>query len=218
MSKFYDWKKDIKEEELNEIVSLINDDGVIIFPTDTVYGIGGNATSQNVISKIYKLKQRPCEKALSILVKNKDEIEKYAYITNEIERKIIDSFLPGPVTIILRKKKNSIFNLLDGSMDTIGIRIPDNKIVKAIVERCNFPIAAPSANISGKPSCIRIEDVVKDFDGKVDAFIDGGECKKNIPSTIIRVDESKINVIREGAVSIEEINKKIYEGVRCQNG
>lgn len=209
MSKLYDWKNVIKDDELDEVVDIIKRDGIVVFPTETVYGIGGNALSENVIKNIYNIKKRPQEKALNILVKNKEEIKKYAYISNELEEEIIDKFMPGPITIILKKRKSQIPDLLTGNNDTIGIRIPDNDIVKKILEKCNLPIAAPSANISGKPSSIKLEDIKPDFDGKVDAFIDGGKCKQNISSTIVKVIDGNIKILREGIISIKDINEKI---------
>lgn len=105
MTKFYDWRNEIKKEELENISNIIKENGVVIFPTETVYGMGGNALSEEAIRKIYSIKERPKEKALNILVKNVSEIEKYAEITNDLERKIINNFMPGPITIILKKKK-----------------------------------------------------------------------------------------------------------------
>lgn len=209
MSKLYDWKDVIKDDELDEIVDIIKRDGIVVFPTETVYGIGGNALSENVIKNIYNIKKRPQEKALSILVKNKEEIKKYAYISNQLEEEIIDKFMPGPITIILKKRKSEISDLLTANNDTIGIRIPDNNIVKKILEKCNLPIAAPSANISGKSSSIKLEDIKPDFDGKVDAFIDGGVCKQNVSSTIVKVIDGNIKILREGIISIKDINEKI---------
>lgn len=209
MSKLYNWKNVIENNELDEVVDIIKRDGIVVFPTETVYGIGGNALSESVIKKIYNIKKRPQEKALNILVKNKEEIEKYAYISNELEEKIIDNFMPGPITIILKKRKSQISDLLTANNDTIGIRISDNNIVKRILEKCNLPIAAPSANVSGKPSSIRLEEIKPDFDNKVEAFIDGGVCSENIPSTIVKVVDGQVKILREGVISIEDINEKI---------
>lgn len=209
MSKIYDWKNIIKDDELVDIVNIIKQDGIIVFPTETVYGIGGNALSKDVIKKIYNIKKRPQDKALNILVKNKEEIERYAYISNIIEKKIIDNFMPGPITIILKKKKSEISDLLTANNDTIGIRIPNNNIIKRILEECNLPLAAPSANISGKPSSIKLEDIKEDFDNKVEAFIDGGVCKQSMSSTIVKVIDGKVKILREGVISIDNINEKI---------
>ena len=198
MTKFYDWRNEKKKEELENISNIIKENGVVIFPTETVYGMGGNALSEEAIRKIYSIKERPKEKALNILVKNVSEIEKYAEITNDLERKIINNFMPGPIC-----------KLITASNDTIGMRIPDNKIVKNILNMCEVPIAAPSANISGKPSPVKIEDTIKDFKDKVDAFIDGGICKESIPSTIVKVIDGKIEILRKGVISIEDIKNKI---------
>lgn len=214
MSKYYNWKEGVTNEELNEVVNIIKDNGIIIFPTETVYGIGGNALSYNVVNKIYEIKQRPREKALTILVKSKEEITKYAEITNEIEMEIIKNFMPGPITLILKKKKDVIIDSVTAGNNTIGVRIPDNIIVKKILERCDVPIAAPSANISGRPSSINLEDIIKDFDGKVDALIDGGVCKEKIASTIVQVCNGDIKILREGVISINDIIKKLNKGVK----
>lgn len=209
MSKYYDWKTVINNTELNEVVQILKKEGIVIFPTETVYGIGGNACSCNVIKKIYNIKQRPQQKALTVLVKNIQEIEKYAEIKDEIEKKIINNFMPGPITIILKKKSSSGLDTVTANNETIGVRIPDNSIIKTILEKCDFPIAAPSANISGRPSATKLEDAKKDFDGKVDALIDGGECKEKVSSTIVQVIDGKIEILREGTITVEEIKKKI---------
>lgn len=108
MSIYYDWKKEIKDEELKNVGKVLRSDGVVIFPTETVYGIGGNALSENAINRIYEVKKRPINKAVNIFVKDKSEIVKYAEIRNELEEKIINNFMPGPITIILRKKESKI--------------------------------------------------------------------------------------------------------------
>ncbi len=209
MSKYYDWKDRIVDDEIDEVVNIIKNDGIIVFPTETVYGIGGNALSCNVVNKIYDIKKRPRQKALTIMVKNMQEIKKYAYITNEIEEKIIKNFMPGPITLILKKKENSMLDLVTSDNSTIGIRIPNNVIIEKILNKCEVPIAAPSANISGEPSSINLESIIKDFDGKVDALIDGGECKEKISSTIVRVDNGEIKILREGVITLNDINKII---------
>ena len=209
MTKSYNWKKGINTNELDEVIDIINSNGIIIFPTETVYGIGGNALSENVIKHIYEVKNRPSQKPLSILLKSKKEIEKYAEITSDIERKIIEKFMPGPITLIMKKKENVLSDLVTAGNSTIGIRIPNEKIIKQILERLNFPIVAPSANISGEPSVTKAEDISKEFDGKIDAIIDGGICKEKISSTIIQIIDNKPVILREGSIRLEDIMKKI---------
>ena len=128
MYKLFNWKEKIDEAELEEVVEILNNDGVVIFPTETVYGIGGKATSFHVIDRVYRAKRRPRAKAVNIIVSSIKDIEKYAVITSELERKIIEEFMPGPITIILKKKEGfgDGFTLDDG---TIGVRVPDNEIM-----------------------------------------------------------------------------------------
>ena len=207
MSKLYDWKKEMNNDELEEVAEIIRNGGVVIFPTETVYGIGGNALNTETIKKIYEVKKRPSSKPLSILVKDKDEIEKYAQITSEIEKKIIDNFMPGPITLVLKKKENIIPEIVTAGNDTIGVRIPNNNIIAQVLKSCSLPIAAPSANISGQPSSTKLEDVIDDFNGKVDAMIDGGECTEKVSSTVVQVVDGKVRILREGVITIEDINK-----------
>ena len=109
--KYYNWIKSIDEKELNEVIEILKNDGIIIFPTETVYGIGGNALSNEVIDRVYEAKKRPREKAVNIMVSNINEIKKYADITCELEQKIIEKCMPGPITLILKKKPFMIFCL-----------------------------------------------------------------------------------------------------------
>ena len=211
MSKIINWKDKIDENELNEVSEVLKKDGVIIFPTETVYGIGGNATSIEVIKKIYEIKKRPENKPLTILLKSKKEIEKYAIIQSDIERKIINKLMPGPITLILKKKNGCLSDEITSGKDTIGIRMPDNEIIQKLLNKCDFPIAAPSANISGRPSNTEVQGVLEDFDGKVDLIIDGGKCKESIASTIVYVENEKIDILREGTISKEYISKIVSE-------
>lgn len=201
--KYYNWKDGIKEEELNDVIDILNNNGIVIFPTETVYGIGGNALSDEVADRIYEVKQRPRDKAINILVSSKDEIEKYAKINSSIEKKIIEKYMPGPITLILEKKEGfgEAFTKDDS---TIGVRIPDSNIIQEILRKVDFPLIAPSANISGMPSGIDAKDIMKDFDGKVDAIIDGGKAKLGAASTIVKVENEEIKVLRQGSLVIEE--------------
>ena len=206
MTKVYDWKKEINKKELDNCVEILKNGGIVIFPTETVYGIGANAFIEDSVKKIYEIKNRPNEKPVSILVSNIDEISKYAIISNDIERKIINKFMPGPITIIL-KKKNGVFDYVSSGKDTIGVRIPDNNIILEILKKFNLPIVAPSANISGMPSGIDANEILKDFNGKVDICIDGGKAKLGEGSTIVQVIDNKPVILRQGKITLNEINE-----------
>lgn len=201
MTRVFDWQQSIDEEELKKCIETINKGGLVIFPTETVYGIGANAYNEEAVRKIYEVKMRPDEKPLSIMVSSIDEISKYAIISNEIEEKIIKKYMPGPITIVL-KKKPGVFDYISSGKDTIGIRIPDNEIILKILKEAKLPIVAPSANISGKPSGIILNEILKDFDGKVDICIDGGKAKLSEPSTIVKVVDNKPVILRQGRIKI----------------
>ena len=213
MSKYFNWRNQIKEQELEQCSQILKDDGIVIFPTETVYGIGANALSINAVGKIYKIKQRPQNKAINIMVANAQEIEKYATIQNNIEKKIIQNFMPGPITIILNKKQ-IIPDIVTAGNKKVGIRIPQNEIALELLKKCKLPIAAPSANISGEKSGIDIEGIKNDFEGKVDIFIDGGKSDLAQASTIVEVIDNKIVIHRQGAITENEINKKIEKLVK----
>lgn len=202
----YNWKKQINKQELTEIKKIIQEDGIIIFPTETVYGIAVSALSKKAVDKLYKAKKRPREKAINIMVNSKQEIEKYAYIKNNIEKKIIEKFMPGEITIILNKKHNfgKSFTLPDG---TIGVRIPNNDIAIAILNEVEIPLLVSSANISGMTSGINPEEIKKYFSESVDVLIDGGVIEGGLPSTIVKVDNDKIKLLREGKITKNSFKK-----------
>ncbi|HOZ55402.1 MAG TPA: L-threonylcarbamoyladenylate synthase [Clostridia bacterium] len=195
MPLYFDWSKKINIEELNKVSDTIQNDGIIVFPTETVYGIGVNALSEKAIRKLYELKERETTKPISIIVSEKKEIEKYAIINNKIEQKIIDKYMPGPVTLVL-EKKDVIPSIVTAGKNTIGIRIPDNKISIEILKKCKVPIAASSANISGMESGTDIKYIKNNLKNNVDIYIDSGKSEIGVPSTIIQVIDEEIIVLR----------------------
>ncbi|ENN96370.1 Sua5/YciO/YrdC/YwlC family protein [Methanocaldococcus villosus KIN24-T80] len=173
---------------------------IIICGTDTLYGISANALDENAVKKIYKIKKRDYNKPISICLKDTNEIEKYAYV-NDISKKIINNFLPGPLTIIL-KKKAIIPNIV--SKEYIGIRIPDHEIIR---ELSIVPLTTTSANVSGKKSPTCVEEIDDEIIKRVDYVVDVGKCKYSKPSTVIKIINNKIELIREGVIPFSEICK-----------
>ena len=139
----------LDDKSLNVLKNEIENDNLVIFPTETVYGIGANALSTEAVSKIFLVKERARNNPLIVHLKNKNDIEKYAVIENDIEKKLISAFMPGPFTLIL-KKKNNIPECVTAGLDTVGIRVPINKLANKFLEYIDLPIAAPSANISSR--------------------------------------------------------------------
>lgn len=204
--KVFDWKNNINKEELKEVIDILNNNGVIIYPTETVYGLGGNALSTKVADEVYNVKDRPKEKSLSILLYNKKLIEDYAVIKSPIERKIIEKFMPRPITIILEKREDFKYDY--ATNNTIGIRIPKSEIINSILGKINYPLIGTSANISGK-SIGNVKNIINNFNDKVDIIIDGGEIRKEIFSTIVKVENEEIVILREGSITKEEIENLI---------
>ena len=205
---YLDLKNNTDYTKLIEPAKIIKNGGLVIFPTETVYGVGANGLNKNAIKKIYEAKQRPLNKPISLLVSNIDMIENVAKDITNIEYSIIEKFFPGPLTIIL-KKKETIPDILTAGSDTIGIRMPANDIALNLINYAGVPLATPSANLSGKPSGTNLNDIIKDFDGNVDCFIDDGPSKIGLASTIVKVVDGVPHILRQGSISIDEINSVI---------
>ena len=196
------------EENKDILFQEIESDNLVIFPTETVYGIGANAISSKAVNKIFEVKTRAKNNPLIVHLKNKNEIEKYAIISNQGEKKLIDTFMPGPITVIL-KKKDIIPSCVTASLDTVGIRVPENMIAHRFLEIVDKPIAAPSANISSRPSGTKVSDIKDEFEGKVNYIIDGGESKIGLESTVIKVIDNIPTILRPGYITREMIESVV---------
>lgn len=208
MEKYIDLTKKMDDEKIRQAAKIIKEGGIVVFPTETVYGIGTNGLDKSAIEKLYKVKKRPFDKPISLLVSDTEMINKVAKDITQLEQKLIEAFFPGPFTIIL-KKKEIVPDILTSNGKTVGIRMPENEIARKLVEYAGVPIAAPSANISGKKSGTNLEEILEDFDENVDCFIDGGNSKLKIGSTIVKVEDENINILRQGSISKEQIEKVI---------
>ena len=204
--KIYDFKKNIDNKKLSEVANAIKKGKLVVFPTETVYGIGANALDDNAIKNIFKAKNRPTDNPLIVHVSNKEMINKVAKNITEIEELLIDKFMPGPFTILL-EKRDIIPDVVTCSMKTVGVRMPSNEIARRIIELSNTPIAAPSANVSGKPSGTDIHDIIDELKNKVDYIIDGGKCKIGLESTVVKVENDKVKILRPGKIIKEDIEK-----------
>lgn len=204
MSNVIKIETDDNTKNLKIAANIIKKGGIVIFPTETVYGIGTNGLDEEAVKKLYEVKDRPLTKPISLLVSNFDMINQVAEDITEMEYKIMKNFFPGPLTIILNKK-SCVPDILTANGNTVGIRMPDNEIALKLIELSGVPIATPSANISGRPSGIDIEDIKKDFEGKVDLFIDSGKSKIGSGSTIVKVEDNEIKILRQGIITKEQI-------------
>ena len=184
----------------------IENNNIIGMPTETVYGLAGNAYSTKSVKKIFNLKKRPAFNPLIIHFKNLISVKKDVVCTNDFI-KLYKAFCPGPITFILKKKKKSkISKLASAGKKTVAVRVPSHTAAKRLLKILKVPLAAPSANISSKLSPTCANDVMEEFGNKIKFILDGGTCKIGLESTIVDLT-SKPNILRQGAISAEEIFK-----------
>ena len=206
MAKYLDLRDNYNKDELVEAARYIKEGKLVLFPTETVYGIGANGLDDSVVKKIFVAKNRAQDNPLILHISDIKMIERIAEDLTVLERKIINDFFPGPLTIILKRKEN-IPNSVTAGLDTVAVRMPSNKIARDLIELSNTPIAAPSVNISGRPSGTNIQDIFNELNNKVDYIIDGGDTKIGLESTVIRIIENKIHILRPGKITYDDLIK-----------
>lgn len=205
-TKYINLKEEYDEEKIKEAAKEIVAGNLVIFPTETVYGIGANALNDEACKNIFKAKGRAGDNPLIVHVNTFDMIKQIIEEPNELEKKLLNTFCPGPFTIIL-KAKSIIPKSVTAGLDTVGMRMPSNKIANKLIEYAGVPIAAPSANVSGRPSGTKIEDILKEFDGKVSTIIDDGMVDIGLESTVVRIIDNKVRILRPGKITKEDIEK-----------
>lgn len=192
---------------------LINRGEIVAFPTETVYGLGANAFNEEGVKKIFQAKGRPSDNPLIVHIADKKDIYKVAENVSAVAQKLIEAFMPGPITIVLPKRKE-IGNTVTAGLNTVGVRCPENRVARAFIKKCGVPIAAPSANASTRISPTKAEYVLEDMDGKIPLIIDGGMSKVGIESTVVSVTDDIPIILRPGYVTSKMIAK--VTGV-CKN-
>ena len=168
-------EEQIDETKIEEIANAIKEGKLIIFPTDTVYGIGTNAYNEEACKKIYEIKGRPSCKPLSILISDISMIEDLVENISPTEQKIIEKFWPGPLTMKFKKRKGILPDIISAGDEYVRIRLIKNGLIYKIIEKAEVPVVAPSANISGHPTGIKINNIIKELGGKVDYILDCGD-------------------------------------------
>ncbi len=196
---------DVNEDKASIALAgkLIREGGLVVFPTETVYGLGGNGLDAEAAKKIYAAKGRPSDNPLIIHIARPEDAEKYCF-TNEYYYKLARAFMPGPLTVIL-PKRDIVPRSVTGGLDTVAVRCPSHPFAHALIEASGVPIAAPSANISGRPSPTCAEYVIEDMNGRVDMIIDGGECDIGLESTIVKLDGGRATLLRPGAITYDAL-------------
>lgn len=205
-SKYINFKQNKNYEELKAPAEAIREGKLVIFPTETVYGIGANAIDEEAVRNIYIAKGRASDNPLIAHISDIKMLDDLVLEVGEIERKLIKNFWPGPLTIVFNKKP-IVPDIITGGLDTVAVRMPSNEIAHKLIEYSNCPIAAPSANISGKPSGTQIEDIIEELDGKVEYIIDNGKVDIGVESTVIRVVDNVVHILRPGKITPEDIEE-----------
>ena len=206
ISKYINFKNNVNYDEIKLPAQAIRDGKLVLFPTETVYGIGANALDTEAVKKIYIAKGRASDNPLIAHISDIKMLDDLVLEVGDVEKKLIEKFWPGPLTVVFRKK-TIVPDIITGGLDTVAIRMPSNEIARKLIEFSGVPIAAPSANISGKPSGTLIEDIIEELDGKVEYVIDNGKVDIGVESTVIRVIDGVVHILRPGKITPEDIEK-----------
>jgi len=183
---------------------IIKSGGLVAIPTETVYGLGANGLSETAVAKIFEAKGRPQDNPLILHISGPEEIERFCHHIPQAAFDLAEKFWPGPLTIILPAKE-IVPKATTAGLSTVGIRCPDCDVTRDIIRMAGVPVAAPSANISGKPSTTTAAHVLHDHDGKIDAIVDGGSCRVGVESTIVDLTERRPRLLRPGGIAPEQL-------------
>lgn len=193
---------------LNYPAKILKTGGLVAFPTETVYGLGANALDAEAIKKIFEAKGRPGDNPLIVHISNIEDLDDLVGKYSGMVKKVISKFWPGPLTIVF-KRSEIVPDIVTAGLDTVAVRMPENPIAKKLIDISGVPVAAPSANLSGKPSPTQAKHVIEDLSGKIDCIIDGGVCDVGLESTVLDLSEEQAKILRPGGVTIEEIREII---------
>ena len=201
---------------ISEGANIIKEGGIVAFPTETVYGLGANALDGNAVSSVFVAKGRPQDNPLICHVSSYEELLTIAYDDTGIAKVLIDAFSPGPLTLVL-KKRDIVPDTVTAGLSTVAVRIPDHKIALDLIRKSGVPIAAPSANTSGRPSPTTAQEVYEDMAGKIPMIIDGGKCDVGIESTVLDVSGEIPVILRPGRITVEMLlehvdNVQLFRG------
>ncbi|TCU79070.1 L-threonylcarbamoyladenylate synthase [Tissierella praeacuta] len=201
-------ENNVDEDLISEAVNIIKNSGTVAFPTETVYGLGANGLDEIAIKKIFMAKGRPQDNPLILHVHSMKQVEELVEEVPDIGKICMEKFWPGPLTILL-PKSNKVPDIITAGLNTVAIRMPEHKIALELIRKSNVPIAAPSANTSGRPSPTSAMHVIEDLMGKVDLIIDGGTTGIGLESTVLDLSGNLPMILRPGGVTKEELQKVI---------
>jgi len=201
-------RETIITDSVEEAARILREGGTVAFPTETVYGLGADATDESAIRKIFDSKGRPSDNPLIVHIGKESMLESIVEEVPESARLIINRFFPGPITVVL-KKKSVIPNIVSAGLDTVGVRMPSNETAREFLQLCGVPVAAPSANVSGKPSPTKWSAVKEDLEGRIDCILKGENTEIGLESTVVDCTCEPPVILRSGYVSLEDLQEII---------
>lgn len=209
-------EEDVNGAVLSEVVEAVRNGGVVVFKTDTVYGLGANAHDAEACERIYEIKGRPAYKPLCVLVSDMEMLEGLVEDIGEVERKLMKEFWPGSLTIKMRKKTGVLPDIVSAGDEFVRVRLLKDGFARRFVKALGVPVVAPSANITGNATGVHVEEVVRELGSKVDFLLDGGDIDNSVASTIVEVKPDVVEIIREGRIRRAKI--EAVTGSRVEMG
>jgi len=194
--------------DITEAVDVLSRGGIIAFPTDTVYGLGADVRHPGAIAALYKIKERPLDRAIPVLIARAEELCGVAQKVPESAWRLAERFWPGPLTLVVRSTL-SLPPILTAGAPTVAVRVPDHPVVRALIEGLGAPVAVTSANISGRPSPVTADDVLAQLEGRIALLLDGGPCPGGKDSTVVDLTAIPLRILRTGPVTADQIQTAI---------
>ncbi|XHU85044.1 threonylcarbamoyl-AMP synthase [Peribacillus muralis] len=195
--------------QITESAELLKADQVVAFPTETVYGLGANAKSDEAVKKVFEAKGRPSDNPLIVHIASEDQLVEIVEDISKQARRLMAEFWPGPLTLIMKRKPGKLSNIVTAGLDTVAVRMPDHQVALGIIRASDLPIAAPSANTSGKPSPTSAKHVEDDLFGRIAGIVDGGATGVGVESTVLDCTVEVPVILRPGGVTLEQLKAVI---------
>ncbi|MCM3786061.1 L-threonylcarbamoyladenylate synthase [Neobacillus mesonae] len=205
-------------EHLEEAAKLLRDGSIVAFPTETVYGLGADARNTEAVEAVFAAKGRPSDNPLIVHIARREQLREFVQEVNPVSEALMEAFWPGPLTIILPIKPDVLSKKVTAGLDTVGVRMPDHSVALQLLSLADCPVAAPSANRSGRPSPTLAEHVSTDLDGRIAGIVDGGATGVGVESTVVQADDDGvITILRPGGITAEQL-ETIAAEVRLDPG
>jgi L-threonylcarbamoyladenylate synthase len=203
------WPLEQMQAGLLEAAAVIADGGIIAFPTETVYGLGGDARNTKAVELIFAAKGRPSDNPLIVHLADREAVYELVERVNEVEETLMLAFWPGPLTLVLPVRTGAVSILVTAGLDTVAVRIPAHEVARQLIKRSGCPLAAPSANRSGRPSPTQAKHVLEDLEGRINGVLDGGATGIGLESTVVRVLGNHVNILRSGGITREQLQEAV---------